>query len=134
MSSNRMTHVAAGGLGLVLFAGVALGQTSETTPETEEQGAVQDRFQLVENLQDVSVVNAVGEEVGEVANLIVQGNEITHVIISIGGFLGMGGSDVVVPFDLLSFDGEQATIGTIASSDQIESLVPFDPVDFGLSE
>jgi hypothetical protein len=39
-----------------------------------------------------------------------------------------------VPFDMLSFEGEQARIDTLATADQIEDLTLFDPDDFGLSE
>ena len=61
-------------------------------------------------------------------------NEVTHAVVSIGGFVGLGGSDVVLPFDVFRFDGERATIDTLASADQIEGLTVFDPGAFGLSD
>jgi len=133
MSSRRMTTSLVAAVLLSLTA-AASAQTGSDASDATSVPSIAERYRLVEDFQEATVVNAIGEEIGSVSNLIVDANEITHVIISIGGFVGLGGSDVVVPFDLLSFDGDQATIETIASSDQIETLVPFDPVDFGLSE
>lgn len=132
----RMTplKIAAGMFLALLPVGASLAQTETSPLPAPPEETLSQKYRLVGEMQDATVVNAVGEEVGDVSGLIVSGSEITHVIIGIGGFLGMGGSDVVVPFDLVSFDGDRATIETIASSDQIMSLVPFDPVNFGLSE
>jgi len=133
MSSRQVTTGLTAVVALFLTA-AASAQTGSDASDATSVPSIAERYRLVEDFQEATVVNAIGEEIGSVSNLIVDGNEITHVIISIGGFVGLGGSDVVVPFDLLSFDGDHATIETIASSDQIETLVPFDPVDFGLSE
>lgn len=134
MYHRRNTTLALCILCASLVVGAATAQTETSPSAASPEETLSSKYRRVEELQDAKVVNAIGDEVGDVAGLIVSGSEITHVVIGIGGFLGMGGSEVVVPFDLMTFDGEQATIETIASSDQIQSLVPFDPVEFGLSE
>jgi len=101
--------------------------------QREDEIGVPD-YEIAATLTGRQVVNSLDEEIGELADIIMRGDRVTHAVISIGGFLGLGGSDVVVPFEVLSFDGEQVVIGTIATSDQIEGLTRFDPQDFGLSE
>ena len=134
MYHRRNTTLALCILCASLAVGAATAQTETSPSAASPEETLSSQYRRVEELQDAKVVNAIGDEVGDITGLIVSGSEITHVVIGIGGFLGMGGSEVVVPFDLMTFDGEQATIETIASSDQIQSLVPFDPVEFGLSE
>ncbi|RDC67735.1 PRC-barrel domain containing protein [Rhodovulum sp. 12E13] len=90
--------------------------------------------ELAENIRGRQVVNAIGDELGEISGIIISGDRVTHAIVSIGGFVGLGGSDVVVPFGVLRFDAEQVTIDTLSSSDQLEGLTLFEPGDFGLSE
>lgn len=100
----------------------------------DDAGAGSGGYELAENLKDRQVVNAVGQEIGELSNIIVRGDRITHAIISIGGFVGIGGSEVVVPFDVLTFGEGQITIQTIATADQIDGLTAFDPKEFGIAE
>ncbi len=98
------------------------------------QSAGIDGHEFAESIQGRTVVNAIGEEIGDISNLIVSGDRLTHAIISIGGFVGLGGSDVVVPFGVLRFEGEEVMIDTLASADQIQELTLFEPQDFGLTE
>jgi len=91
-------------------------------------------YELAENLKDRQVVNAIGNEIGDITHIIIQGDRITHAIISIGGFVGFGGSDIVVPFGALNFGDEQVTMDTVASSDQIKDFMLFEPEKFGLPE
>lgn len=91
-------------------------------------------YELAGNIKDRQVVNAIGEEIGDIAGIIVSGDRITHAVISIGGFVGLGGSDVVVPFGVLRFDAEQVTIDTLSTSDQLEELTLFEPSEFGMSD
>jgi len=91
--------------------------------------------ELTENIVDRVVVNAYGEEVGEISALVVEGDRITHAVLSIGGFLGIGGDEVVVPFDAFDFSGNgEITIETAGTGDQLEDLRPFDPAEFGASD
>ena len=120
-------------LALTLVPAAAQEALAEPEP-TDEQTGGPSAYTLAENLKDRQVVNAIGEEIGELSNLIIRGDRVTHAIIAIGGFVGLGGSEIVVPFGVLAFEDEQVIIETIASADQIEELTLFDPSDFDLSE
>lgn len=123
-------------LPLILITALAVPASAtaqdEATPDADTVDL--DGYELAENLKDRQVLNAVGQEIGELSNIIIRGDRVTHAIISIGGFIGLGGSEVVVPFDALVFEGDSVTIETIATADQIESLTTFEPNNFGLSD
>ncbi len=90
--------------------------------------------ELAEDIEGRQVFNAIGAEIGDISGIIISGDRVTHAIISIGGFVGLGGSDVVVPFGALRFGTDQVTIDTLSSPDQLEELTLFEPSDFGLSQ
>jgi hypothetical protein len=132
-------HIVTMAAGTVLAAALVTGLQAQQQDEGEigasgEAASGSSDYRFAGDMQDLPVVNAVGAEIGDISRIIVQGDRMTHVIITIGGFVGLGGSEVVVPFDMLSFEGEQARIDTLATADQIEDLTLFDPDDFGLSE
>lgn len=85
----------------------------------------------LEEITDIGVVNALGEEIGEVEGYIVQGERVVFARISIGGFLGMGDTEITVPFGALAFrqaqTGREATleavIETVRTQDQLDALV-----------
>lgn len=128
-------------LGALLAPVVSTAQEDRTTvTPIDADSPAEDRqigptgYELAENLVDRQVFNATGQEIGELSNIIVRGDRITHAIISIGGFVGIGGSEVVVPFEVLRFTDDQITIQTIATVDQMEGFTPYDPDGFGISK
>ena len=91
----------------------------------------------VESLLGVPVFNALDEEIAEVGTLLVQGDRIIYARLGMGGFLGLGGQEIVIPFSLLSFRssesgrGEtelQAVIETVQTPDQLKALVEPDEI------
>jgi sporulation protein YlmC with PRC-barrel domain len=76
---------------------------------------------------DADVQSRNGEIIGEIENLVVdRRGRITHAIIDVGGFLGIGEKQVAVPFDRLKDIGPYFVMypGTEA---QLESMAAFDP-------
>jgi len=52
------------------------------------------------HLLNASIKNGAGETVGDVNDLLLDsGGKITHVIVGVGGFLGIGERDVALKFD-----------------------------------
>jgi hypothetical protein len=68
---------------------------------------------------DKDVVDTQGEKLGEVAH-VVGGN----VIVSVGGFLGIGSRDVVVPWSQLTMigSGDDAKLETTLGKEQLRQL------------
>ena len=62
------------------------------------------------------IKNAEGKDIGEIDRLMIdpQGGKVSHVVVGLGGFLGVGEKKVVVPWSDLKFgsasDGKKAVI------------------------
>jgi sporulation protein YlmC with PRC-barrel domain len=81
----------------------------------------------METIIDTDVQSRNGDIIGEIENLVVdRRGRITHAIIDVGGFLGIGDKQVAVPFDRLEDIGPYFVMypGTEA---QLESMTAFDP-------
>ncbi|MET0278944.1 MAG: PRC-barrel domain-containing protein [Pseudorhodoplanes sp.] len=69
----------------------------------------------------VNVYNAQNEKLGEINELILNSSgQVAGAVIGVGGFLGMGEHDVMVPLDRLKFANEARnnTTGSGASNKQ----------------
>ncbi len=100
-------------------------ETAAVEPTREGTGV--GGYTLLEALRDRKVYNELDQEIGELSDLIVQGDRIAYAVISRGGFLGIGGTEIVVPFGSLTFEDERVLISTVAGPDQIEALLPAQP-------
>lgn len=69
-----------------------------------------------------NVVNAKGDTVGEIEDIVIDNNKAVHAIVSVGGFLGMGDKDVAVPFDELRMGQGNAVLMSEASEDQLKQM------------
>lgn len=74
------------------------------------------------------VVNQVGQDVGEVEDIVADSstNEI-FAVISVGGFLGMGEKDVVVPLSALNVGGADVILMSQGTADSLKSSPAYDP-------
>lgn len=68
---------------------------------------------LASNLIGKAIVNAANESIGDVNDLLINGEgKISAVIVGVGGFLGIGEKDVALPFSSLNItpDGKGNTV------------------------
>lgn len=103
------------------------GMNSDTGYFQAEPGLV-----LASGLIGQSVYNSGGQEtenIGEINDIVMGPNgDAEAVIVSVGGFLGMGGKEVAVDFDKVSWaerDGERWLVLN-ASKEELESAPEFD--------
>jgi len=76
------------------------------------------------------VKNLQGEYLGRVNDFIINKDRIAFGILSQGGFLGMGGKPVVIPFDALSYDHTGGYFVLDISRERLESAPEFDRTRF----
>jgi|SRR6478735_8534417 len=58
-----------------------------------------------------NVVNDANQTIGKIDDLLVSPDgKAPYVVLSVGGFLGMGSRLVVVPYDTLRFAGDKVTL------------------------
>ena len=77
------------------------------------------------SVEDMEIVNAAGEQIGEIEEILVgQDGMLAAYLVEIGGFLGMGEHEVALPMDALSFAGDR--FQTDMTKDQLEALPEWD--------
>ncbi len=71
-----------------------------------------------------------GDSIGEIENMVIsRRGRITHVIIEVGGFLGIGDKKVAVPFDRLDNIGPYFAIYP-GTEEQLESMQAFNKNEY----
>ena len=68
------------------------------------------------------VVNANGKEIGEIEDLVIDDNKTVHAVIGVGGFLGIGEKDVLVPFSQLRIGADNAIMMSEATEEDLKKL------------
>jgi sporulation protein YlmC with PRC-barrel domain len=99
--------IAAAFLATALMTGVASAQTTTTTKDTAATSAtMQDEFSAYK-LVGVNVYNQGNEKIGEVKDILLQkSGKADKVIISVGGFLGLGERYVALPYEQVKWVDE----------------------------
>jgi sporulation protein YlmC with PRC-barrel domain len=102
---------------------------SGTSMQSQQQTSGQNQLlsMQVKDIKGKSVVNATGEEIGDV-NKIVQNqmDDSVQAVVSVGGFLGIGTKKVTIPIDQLSLQGDKLMLGSLSTKEQIKQLPEYD--------
>lgn len=77
-------------------------------------------------LTGADVENGAGEEIGSIDDLIVDREKVLFAILEVGGFLGIGGFLVAIPYDSMeiSEDGSKIVLAQ-GSKEELEKLPEF---------
>lgn len=76
------------------------------------------------------VVNADGKEIGEIEDLVIDDNKTVHAVIGVGGFLGIGEKDVLVPFSQLRMGADNAIMMSEATEEDLKKLPEYKKDDY----
>jgi len=90
--------------------------------EIKDDNRVIQPFNLtVDQLEDRNIVDASGEKIGEIDEVLENAaGQPVAVVVETGGFLGIGDRDVVLGLDQVRLDGDRLI--TTLSSDQLKNL------------
>ena len=92
-----MKKIALVAASLAVLAGPALAQTSGTAPAEAKFSTVAKDEMFSSKLKGLNVYNQKDEKVGEITDLAIgKGEQIQAMILSVGGFLGIGEHYVAV--------------------------------------
>lgn len=79
--------------------------------------------QEAEQIIGANVIDPSGEVVGKVDDLVVgTDGTVTHAVVSVGGVLGIGATDVMVPFAEVQPTAEEGEVRVAMSEDQLKAL------------
>ena len=104
-----LKYLATALLTTALLTGVASAQTATPKTNTAENNASTHREGewRASKLVGVDVYNEANEKVGDINDVILdKSGKVAHVILGVGGFLGMGEHYVAVPMDKLKWVNE----------------------------
>jgi hypothetical protein len=105
--------------------------TEEKAPPADMQFLqVQEEEQFLANDEVIgaSVVNVANEEVGEIADLVMdEDQKLVGVVLSVGGFLGVGAKWVAVPVEQIAFptDDQPARLQVAVTEEQLANAPDF---------
>lgn len=104
------------------------GKAAGASPyvEIEDESLMVDALgRDVDDLEDMDVIGASGEEVGEIDEVLMASDgKISAVSIEVGGFLGIGDKEVVVELDKLTLKDDKLVVDM--TREQIEALPEWD--------
>lgn len=94
----------------------------------QQQGATGDQLAAMnpEDLVGGEVLNSEGEAIGEVEDVVADRDQVPHAVVSVGGFLGLGEKEVVVPMDRLTSGHEGQGLTTDLTQDELEGLPAYE--------
>jgi len=84
---------------------------------------------LSEDIKGAAVQTTRGEDLAVLSDLVVApAGRVTGAILTVGGVLGVGGKEVIVPWEKLTVGSDGETITLAMSEQQLEQLPAFQPL------
>ena len=81
---------------------------------------------MVDEVLDADVLDVNGEDVASVYDVLVAPDgRLTHVVVSYGGFLGIGTKEVLVPWESVSYNAAQNTLQIPGNEADLEAAPGF---------
>jgi sporulation protein YlmC with PRC-barrel domain len=104
------------------FVAAASAQAPAGLIEIESDSQMVSEFNLtVEQLEDMNILDAAGETIGEVEEVLgTDDGTPTAFSAEVGGFLGVGDTDVVIPFDQVTLNDDNLQVDM--TQEQVEAL------------
>ena len=113
---------------IVTFAPPAFAQTSAAPAmvEIEEDDLIVAPLNVtVDDLEDMDVVSADGEDIGDVEEVLGGADgQAAALALEVGGFLGVGERDVIVPLDQVTMQGDDLVLDM--TQEEVEALPVWD--------
>jgi putative membrane protein len=110
-----------------ISAAIGESEQPDAAMQDEQEAAVQpEQAVSIEEVLGSSVVNANGEEIAEIEDLVVDQNQTHYAILSVGGFLGIGDKKVAIPLDKLQLGEEETYLMSAETEEQLEQMPEYD--------
>jgi len=113
-ASMKDVWVALVALAIMYVPGIVSAQTA--APRAPQPAWRELGFAEMRHVLGMPIRNEQGREVGEIDNLVIDTRDgrISHVVISVGGFMGVGEKKVVVPWaDLMVVSDGKRNVATL---------------------
>ena len=92
-----------------------------------QQAAVQpEQAVSIEEVLGSSVVNANGDEVAKIDDVVLDQNQRHYAILSVGGFLGIGDKKVAIPLDEMQLGEDETYLMSTETEEQLEQMPEYE--------
>jgi sporulation protein YlmC with PRC-barrel domain len=116
-----MKHVRNRGLLAAALACACTAVSAQPPVPAPQPGVAISRSVLASEFIGMRVRTPNGERIGAVEDLVLSSGNIASVVVSVGGFLGLGAKRVEVPYDKLLL-GRDASLVMSMSREEIEAM------------
>ena len=108
-----------------LASPMAMAQTTTTTPSTAAAPVAATGQWRASKLVGVNVYNEQNDKIGDINDVIIDASgKVDGVVVSVGGFLGMGEHDVLMKLDQTKFSNKASTTTTGSTSSNSKQWYP----------
>ncbi len=83
-----------------------------------------------DDLIGTSVVNEQGDTIGEIVDLVTTPDEQMHAVLSVGGFLGIGAREVVVPLEEFQIGADDEVVLAGMTEDALQQMPEYDETQY----
>ncbi len=104
-------------------------ELARQTQKRWESGAAQSDWVSIDEVLGSPVINANGDEVGEIEDVVVK-DDTYYAVLSVGGFLGIAEKEVAVPLDQLKLGEDQSYLMSKQTEDELEAMPAYEPSEF----
>ena len=112
-------------LACTLATPMAMAQTTAPTPSTAAAPVSAAGQWRASKLVGVNIYNEQNDKIGEVDDVIIDSSgKVDGVVVSVGGFLGMGEHDVKMKLDQIKFANKAGTSTTGSTSSDSKQWYP----------
>jgi sporulation protein YlmC with PRC-barrel domain len=110
----------------LLLASTTFATAAETLVEVEDDTTQVEMFgKSVDEIEDMDVIGADGENIGEVEEVLATPDgKVSAISVEVGGYFGIGDREVIFGMDEVEFKDNKLT--TSLSKDEIEKLPDWD--------
>ena len=136
MRKDKVIHLVAVAVCLLGFSGSAFGETNKPGQKNDVINYYTG-FLLSSKITGSHVKNLQNEDIGTIENLIVnpETGRLRFAVLSVGGFLGVGDTNVVVPWIALNVektsDASDPVYVLNTTKDKLKNAPRFDPAKLG---
>jgi len=112
-------------LACTLASPMAMAQSTATTPSTAAAPVAAGGQWRASKLVGVDIYNEQNDKIGDVNDVIIDSSgKVDGVVVSVGGFLGMGEHDVMMKLDQIKFANKAGTTTTCSTSSNSKQWYP----------
>jgi sporulation protein YlmC with PRC-barrel domain len=112
-------------LACTLVSPMAMAQNTATTPSAAAAPAAATGQWRASKLVGVDIYNEQNDKIGDINDVIIDSSgKVDGVVVSVGGFLGMGEHDVLMKLDQIKFSNKPGTTTTGSSSSGSKQWYP----------